>query len=1017
MIKLLLVVAFVSIAGVNKVNAQAGSIDSSFGNNGIRLYTKPPDIKKVLRVLTAPSGESYLIYDAEEVCEGIKIAKYSADGFLDLSFGIDGYTAIFTMLDFGDARLQDDGKIIIGGSNHKICEGEHDRGQDHLMARFTTDGALDTSFNKVGSVRFSLGEIANERVISITTKGNLIAAIGRSDYWGGEYIYYLTVYNLNGTHIFHDILHGPITEIFDNRTHYSVAIDSNEVLLIGYLESGYRPDPSSSVVSHTFIRYNADGSTDTTFRPNAIKALLDGGHEFAGSIDVTPEGKIILMTRTSEDGAIYFLNNDGSINQNFGENGKVIMDLIPQIMILHEGKIIIGGYVGQDFVMLRFNSDGSPDTNFGIGGKVTTNLPSSTSALKFAISGNRLLVNGNNFTAAYLLGGNNLSCPSHTTVYTDKSICATAVNNINPVGNSTVTYTLSGATTGSGNGSASGTTFNKGITLVTYTSSDGALSCSFNVIVADNPVDTTIEIIDSVVYRVNAGGGQITNSIGTFAADQYFSPVPGFTYFSTRDISGTNDDTIYKTERSSTLNNGTFNYVFPVSNAKYKVILHFAEIFHTATGKRLFDVSAEGVKVLDNYDIFKKAGNFAATTESFTVNVTDGNLNLYFSALAIDGGVNRPKVSAIEIIRTNTVPIANAGPSRTIALPAVNSTVLNGSGSDDGTISTYNWTQVSGPNTANLTPGNNVATPTAAGLVAGTYVFSLIVTDDHGINSKPSQVTVNVDSVLYRVNAGGRQITNSIGTFAADQFYSPTPGSAYSTGSPINSTTNDAIYQTERISMVNNGTFNYIFPVSNGKYRVVLHFAEIFHNATGKRVFDVSAEGAKVLDNYDIFQKAGRFTATTESFIVDVADDTLNLDFSSLTADGGVNRPKVSAIEIIGTTPNQKCNNIPVTFTRKGNPTKTAQLEAVNIEGVKVFPNPSRNAYYNLLLPKNVQGEVLYKLFSSLGVQLTQGKLMLPKAGSPIDLNFSTTIRSSGIYYLHLNGKNVKTVTKLIKGN
>jgi len=79
-----------------------------------------------------------------------------------------------------------------------------------------------------------------------------------------------------------------------------------------------------------------------------------------------------------------------------------------------------------------------------------------------------------------------ISCPSDTTVC---DTTATIINNIAPItsdncSGETVTYTLSGATTGSGTGDASGTTFNNGITTVKYIVADavGNLdSCSFNV--------------------------------------------------------------------------------------------------------------------------------------------------------------------------------------------------------------------------------------------------------------------------------------------------------------------------------------------------------------------------------------------------------------------------------------------------------------------------------------------------------------------------------------------------------
>ncbi len=225
----------------------------------------------------------------------------------------------------------------------------------------------------------------------------------------------------------------------------------------------------------------------------------------------------------------------------------------------------------------------------------------------------------------------------------------------------------------------------------------------------------------ATTYRINAGGPQLSTSLGTFAADNFFSPSPGYTFSTTSAIAGTTDDALYQTERSSTTNQGTFGYAFPVANGSYTVVLHFAEIYWTAVGKRVFDVSIENQKVLDNYDIFKKVGGFTATTETFAVTVSDGTLNINFSAQAIDGGLDRPKVSAIEILSssstTNTPPTANAGPDQSITLPA-NSVTLSGSGTDPGgAITAYSWTKVSGGAATITSP--SAASTTVTGLAQG----------------------------------------------------------------------------------------------------------------------------------------------------------------------------------------------------------------------------------------------------------------------------------------------------------
>jgi gliding motility-associated-like protein len=94
----------------------------------------------------------------------------------------------------------------------------------------------------------------------------------------------------------------------------------------------------------------------------------------------------------------------------------------------------------------------------------------------------------------------------------------------------------------------------------------------------------------------------------------------------------------------------------------------------------------------------------------------------------------------------NDVPSANAGPDISVQLP-VSSLIIQGSGTDsDGVISSYEWSQVSGPEEATFeqnTFGELVLGP----LVQGVYIFELAVTDNGNAIGK-DQVNVNVTPSL-----------------------------------------------------------------------------------------------------------------------------------------------------------------------------------------------------------------------------------------------------------------------------
>jgi hypothetical protein len=92
---------------------------------------------------------------------------------------------------------------------------------------------------------------------------------------------------------------------------------------------------------------------------------------------------------------------------------------------------------------------------------------------------------------------------------------------------------------------------------------------------------------------------------------------------------------------------------------------------------------------------------------------------------------------------TNISPIVSAGTPQSITLPT-NSATLRGTASDpDGSIVSYLWSKTSGPSGG--TTSATTANATVSGMVAGTYVYNLRVTDNRGATAN-SSVTVTVNS-------------------------------------------------------------------------------------------------------------------------------------------------------------------------------------------------------------------------------------------------------------------------------
>jgi O-glycosyl hydrolase len=179
----------------------------------------------------------------------------------------------------------------------------------------------------------------------------------------------------------------------------------------------------------------------------------------------------------------------------------------------------------------------------------------------------------------------------------------------------------------------------------------------------------------------------------------------------------------------------------------------------------------------------------------------------------------------------------------------------------------------------------NAAKTVKVGEAGSTFSRSVAA---HSTNTFTWSAPVNT----YHVIAGASSTATSGATngdhYTGDAQF--TGGGTAVNAHAITGTADDALYQPER-----NGTnFSYAFSVPTGRYRVGLKMSENYHTAVGQRVFNVTAEGATELSNFDIFAAAGgQYKALDKSFDVTVTDGTLNLGFAST-----VDLAKVDAISV-----------------------------------------------------------------------------------------------------------------------
>ena len=302
-----------------------GNLDTTFGNGGF-VITRITNRNDRAEELVIQADGKILVAGATASRFGI--VRYNSDGTLDPTWGSNG----IVIENFGSCQagaysivIQSDGKIVVAGVADFCVP------SDFAVARYNSDGSLDTTFGGDGKVTTSVS-------------GNYQAATG-------------------------DIL----------------LQSDGKIIITGMIAL----DPPYSMNHHFgMVRYNSDGSLDTTFGSGGIVITYFGANYEQGDGAVLLEnGKIVMVgevsyfngTWTSNIGVARY-NNDGSLDATFGNGGKVntdiggAYDLPTGVAIQTDGQIVVAGFSANNFAVLRYNNDGGLDTTFGGSGYVRTDF-------------------------------------------------------------------------------------------------------------------------------------------------------------------------------------------------------------------------------------------------------------------------------------------------------------------------------------------------------------------------------------------------------------------------------------------------------------------------------------------------------------------------------------------------------------------------------------------------------------------------------------------------------------------
>jgi uncharacterized delta-60 repeat protein len=382
------------LLGAYRAWSSPGTVDCFFGapgNHGLVKadYSSSSDMGNASAIYSSGThqGKVVVVGSGGSTVDNFIVMRFNADGTLDTTFSGDGKTDV----DFngsyarasGVAIQSDDKIVVIGSANLKEpATPPYTTYRDDLAAiRLNADGSLDTSFSGDGKVNFAVGYASSTwSDVAIQSDGKIVIA-GYS-YQVSEQVSTIVRLNSDGSLDGTYYTNMSTTSNMDAFTVVRIQTDGKIVC------AGWAYDGSTN--RSTLVRFNSDGSLDTSFSGDG-KLLYNAGSgsESVNGLEIQSDGKYLVgghADYTDRDWVVCRIDSSGNLDATFSGDGKASIDMGGSsdeaygLALQSDGKIIIGGFclgpMDFDFAAARFNSDGSLDTTFSGDGKALVDFGS-----------------------------------------------------------------------------------------------------------------------------------------------------------------------------------------------------------------------------------------------------------------------------------------------------------------------------------------------------------------------------------------------------------------------------------------------------------------------------------------------------------------------------------------------------------------------------------------------------------------------------------------------------------------
>lgn len=347
----------------------AGALDNSFGHQGKVITKKIAPNKEVIEGIGAmgiqPDGK--IIAAGRGIFHntvGLVVLRYNHDGSLDTSFGEDG--SFFTHDSSTNAYPLD---LAIDASNRIIIvaaawdiTGENSAFQ---VIRLSPDGTLDGNFDDDGKVVTEIapgGDVP--RAVKIDKEGRIVAGG-----FSGDSKFVVLRYNDDGS-LDKAFAEAGIATIHFNEggvdSLHALAIqDDGKIIVGGDVQVG--SFAGLRMVDFGLARLTENGKLDETFNNSGtqITYFVQRAASTLWALSLQADGKIVAVGDASivNGLGIARYNVDGSLDETFGEAGKLVLTFDrtchwEAVALQEDGKIVAGGYIFNgkhyDLALARF---------------------------------------------------------------------------------------------------------------------------------------------------------------------------------------------------------------------------------------------------------------------------------------------------------------------------------------------------------------------------------------------------------------------------------------------------------------------------------------------------------------------------------------------------------------------------------------------------------------------------------------------------------------------------------------